>query len=202
MAGVEPTRDALEGLGFDVSLTDHDAGQLAIRARRYGRDRLPIRDLEPMEFLAHFPDGPITAKATVTLANGVVIPQGATYELRSRWFWREEEVGAGEQKGEGRSATPSHTFVDRGYLVLRLTPTDPTLQPLTVERSILTRSRLVGRLWAAQVPTVADLPTSRAGSASWSGSWSPRPGRRRGALPLPRPGRGPHGLQIDSCALV
>jgi hypothetical protein len=52
----------------------------------------------------------------------VVIQQGATYELRSRWFRRDEEVGPGEQKGEGKKRYTQHTFVDRGYLVLRLTP--------------------------------------------------------------------------------
>ena len=159
MAGVGPTKEALEGLGFDVSLTDHDASQLAIRARRYGRDRLPIRDLEPMEYLAHFPDGPITAKATVTLGNGVVIPEGATYDLRSRWFRREEEVGAGEQKGEGKKRYTQHTFVDRGYLILRLTPADPTLQPLTVEEINPDQVKaLVDAFGLPQVPTVEDLP--------------------------------------------
>ena len=106
MAGVEPTKDALEGLGFEVSLTDHDAGQLAIRARRYGRDRLPIRDLEPMEYLAHFPDGPITARATVTLANGVVIPRGR--DLRAAQPLVPPRGGGRRRRAEGRGQEAVH----------------------------------------------------------------------------------------------
>jgi len=151
--------------------------------RRYGRDRLPIRDLEPMEFLAHFPDGPITARATVTLGNGVVIQQGATYDLRSRWFAPEEEVGAGEQKGEGKKRYTQHTFVDRGYLVLRLTPTDPALKPLTVEEiDPATVKALVDAFGLPQVPTVETCRSEGLGAQAGAVHGCPRPGRRRRRL--------------------
>ena len=66
MAGSETTRSDWS-LGFDVEMTEKDAGRIARAAKRYRRDRLPVRELEPMEYLAWYEDGPITAKESVTI---------------------------------------------------------------------------------------------------------------------------------------
>jgi len=128
MNGVAASRARLRDLGFDVALIARDAAQIEQRACCYESGRLPVRELEPVEFLAYYADGPITAEATVILLDGKVIPAGATYELRSRWFGRDEQVGDGQEKCAGKKRIVQRTFVDRGYLVLRFTPTaDPTL---------------------------------------------------------------------------
>jgi SAM-dependent methyltransferase len=164
MSGVAASRDRLTDLGFEVSLTAHDAEQIEQRARRYERDRLPIRELEPMEFLAYFADGPITAQNTSTLPNGITIPAGATYELRSRWFRRDEQVGDGQERGEGKKRYVQRTFVDRGYLVLRFMPTTGEhdgleLKPFVVEEVNPDQVQaLVDAFGLPQVPTVDDLP--------------------------------------------
>jgi hypothetical protein len=164
ISGVGESCDRLTELGFDVALTAHDAEQIELRARRFARDRLPVRELEPLEYLAYYADGPIVAKATATLPDGTAIPAGAAYELRSRWFRRDEEVGAGEEKGSGKKLYVQHTFVDRGYLVLRFTPATPThegveLKPFTVEEVNPDQVKaLVDAFGLPQVPTVDDLP--------------------------------------------
>jgi len=89
MSGVAASRDRLADLGFEVALSTHDAEQIELRAHRYERDRLPVRELEPLEYLAYFADGSITAQASAALPGGTVIHAGATYELRSRWFRRD-----------------------------------------------------------------------------------------------------------------
>ncbi|HFD39218.1 MAG TPA: hypothetical protein ENJ31_05140, partial [Anaerolineae bacterium] len=165
MGGVDQSRERLAALGFDVALTDHDAAQIELRARRYARDRLPIRELEPMEYLAYYADGPITAQATAALPGGageeaVVLPAGATYELRSRWFRRDEQVGEAKEKGKYLQ----RTFVDRGYLVLRFTPAEEEhdgveLKPFTVEEiNPKAVQALVDAFGLPQVATVEDLP--------------------------------------------
>jgi hypothetical protein len=169
-SGVAASRDRLTDLGFDVSLAAHDAEQIERRARRYERDRLPVRELEPLEFLAYYADGPITAENTATLPalsgkEPVVIPTGATYELRSRWFRRDEQVGEGQEKGEGKKRYVQRTFVDRGYLVLRFAPTAPEhdgaeLRPFVVEEVNPDQVKaLVDAFGLPQVPTVDDLPS-------------------------------------------
>ena len=164
MTGVDENRARLADLGFDVSLTDHDLEQIGRRARRFARDRLPIRELEPMEFLSRYPDGPITARNTATLPGGTVIPADATYDLRGRWFRREKEVGTGEEKGEGKKHYTQHTFVDRGYLVLRFAPAAAEhdgieLKPFVVEEINPDAIKaLVEAFGLPEVPTVEDLP--------------------------------------------
>jgi hypothetical protein len=169
MGGVADSRDRLAGLGFEVALSDHDAEQIERRARRYERDRLPVRELEPLEYLAYFADGPITAQATATLPDGagkepVVIPAGATYELRSRWFRRDEQVGEGSEKGEGKKRYVQRTYVDRGYLVLRFKPVAAehdgvALKPFVVEEVNPDQVKaLVDAFGLPDVPTVDDLP--------------------------------------------
>ena len=164
MSGVGESRDRLQDLGFDVTLTAHDAEQIERRARRFEGDRLPVRELEPMEYLAYFPDGPITARDTAQLPGGTLIPAGATYDLRGRWFRRDEEVGEGVEKGEGKRSYVQRTFVDRGYLVLRFTPAAPEhggvpLKPFVVEEVNPEAVRaLVNAFGLPQVPTVDDRP--------------------------------------------
>ncbi len=164
MSGVASSRDRLTDLGFEVSLTAHDAEQIEQRARHYERDRLPLRELEPMEFLAYFADGPITAQNTSTLPNGITIPAGATYELRSRWFRRDEQVGDGQERGEGKKRYVQRTFVDRGYLVLRFMPATVEhdgveLKPFVVEEVNPDQVQaLVDAFGLPQVSTVDDLP--------------------------------------------
>ena len=169
MGGVADSRDRLTGLGFEVALTAHDAEQIERRARRYERDRLPVRELEPLEFLAYFADGPITAQDTATLPDGagkepVVIPAGATYELRSRWFRRDEQVGEGSEKGEGKKRYVQRTYVDRGYLVLRFKPMAAehdgvALKPFVVEEVNPDQVKaLVDAFGLPEVPTVDSLP--------------------------------------------
>ena len=164
MTGVEENRARLAALGFDVTLTEHDAEQIRLRARRFQRERLPIRELEPMEYLAYFEDGPITAANTVTFPGGVVIPAGAAYDLRSRWFRRDEEVGEGVEKGEGKKQYVQHTYIDRGYLVLRFTPATPEhdgveLKPFVVEEVNADAVKaLVDAFGLPGVRTVEDLP--------------------------------------------
>ena len=164
MSGVAASRDRLTDLGFEVALTAHDAEQIERRARRFERDRLPVRELEPLEYLAYFADGPITARASAALPDGNLIPAGATYELRSRWFRRDEQVGEGAEKGEGKKSYIQRTFVDRGYLVLRFTPAAPQhggveLKPFSVEEvNPEAVKALVDAFGLPQVPTVDDLP--------------------------------------------
>jgi hypothetical protein len=192
MSGVAASRDRLADLGFEVALTAHDAEQIGYRARRYERDRLPVRELEPLEYLAYFADGPITAQATAVLPDGTSIPAGATYELRSRWFRRDEQVGDGQEKGTGKKRYVQRTFVDRGYLVLRFSPTTPEhdgveLKPFVVEEVNPDQVKcLVDAFGLPQVPTVDDLPVLE--------GWP--------SLRHPGPGRGPHGLQIFRRAVV
>jgi hypothetical protein len=164
MSGVAASRDRLTDLGFQVTLTAHDAEQIERRALRYERDRLPVRELEPLEFLAYFADGPITARDTATLPDGTIIPAGATSELRSRWFRRDEQVGEGQERGEGKKHYVQRTFVDRGYLVLRFTPATAEddgveLKPFVVEEVNPDQVKaLVDAFGLPQVPTVDDLP--------------------------------------------
>jgi hypothetical protein len=164
MSGVAASCDRLADLGFEVALTAHDAEQIEHRARRYERDWLPVRELEPLEYLAYFADGPITAQATAVLPDGTSIPAGAAYELRSRWFRRDEQVGDGQEKGTGKKRYVQRTFVDRGYLVLRFVPTTPEhdgveLKPFVVEEVNPDQVKcLVDAFGLPQVPTVDDLP--------------------------------------------
>jgi len=156
--GVETTRRRLTELGFEVTLTDHDAQQIELRARRYERDRLPVRELEPMEYLAYYEDGPITARATVRLPDGTLIPEGTTYELRSRWFRQEEQAGAEEEKGKGSKRYVQRTYVDRGYLVLRFTP-GIGLPPFTVSEVEPQKVKaVVDAFGLPEVKTVDDTP--------------------------------------------
>ena len=67
MAGSNTTEKRLRSLGLDMEMTVKDSGRIALAAKRYRRDRLPVRELAPMEYLAWYEDRPITAKESVTV---------------------------------------------------------------------------------------------------------------------------------------
>lgn len=163
IGGVERSRKQLASLGFAVTLSEHDAGQIARRAERYERDRLPVRELEPLEYLAYYPDGPITAEAPATLPDGTAIPAGATYDLRVRWY-RDDQIVESEDRGEGRKSYTRHTHIDRGYLVLRFRPLTEghegiKLAPFDVREIEAEAVRaMVQAFGLPDVETVDDLP--------------------------------------------
>lgn len=164
MAGVATSQQRLQELGFTVEVTPHAAEALARRAKQYERERLPLRDLMPMEYLAWYPDGPITAKATVTMPDGTVVPVGATYDLRVRWY-RSTEEGKRETKGEGKSRVTVTTSVDRGFLILRFAPlasdqAGTSLVPFEVREVCAEEVQaLVQAFDLPVVPTAQTLPT-------------------------------------------
>ena len=127
MAGSEITSQRLASLGFDVELGDEDQARIARAAERYERDRLPVRELEPMEYLAWYDDGPITAKASVVIPGAglkradVQVVEGETYELQVRWERNAQQAGKAEQVGRGREGYILRRFIDRGYLTFDFT---------------------------------------------------------------------------------
>lgn len=128
MAGSERSRERLKTLGFEVELTPHDRAQIAVAAKRYARQRVPIRPLKPMEFLAYYEDGPITARADVVVPHAgpdgedYSVVEGATYELRARWK-RVDQIVRSEPV-EAKKAYIQHTHIDRGYMVFRFADDD------------------------------------------------------------------------------
>lgn len=163
MSGVEESQERLEKLGFAVQLSEHDAAQIERRAERYHLDSRPIRELEPMEYLAYYRDGPITATATATLPDGTVILVGARYELRNRWY-RKDEVVKEEEGGEGKKAYLASTHLDRGFLILHFRPlttehAGQELQPFSIkEINPPAIQALTEAFDLPKVLTVDDLP--------------------------------------------
>ena len=122
MAGAEITEDRLQALGLEVHTSVKDRTEIERAAKLYARDRLPIRELSPMEYLAWYEDGPITAKATLEIPGcDVTVETGSTYELRVRWERNAEQAGQAENVGKGRDAFIKRTYVDRGYLTFDFT---------------------------------------------------------------------------------
>lgn len=162
MAGSETTIQRLSTLGFEVTVTPHAAAAIARAARRYQRERLPVRELAPMEYLAWYEDGPLTAQATVTLPVGngstsVQIVAGETYELQVRWERHTEQAGPSEQIGKGRDAFTLRHHIDRGYLVF--TFTDAQGHRFTVREVCAEQVQaMIAAFGLPEVPTVDDLP--------------------------------------------
>ena len=102
-------------LGFDVETTPRDEEQIAHAAKRYARQRVPIRELEPTEYLAYCSDGPLTAKASAVVpaaAGGEDYPvvEGATYELRARW--KRFDTVVKSETVETKKSYIKHTHID------------------------------------------------------------------------------------------
>jgi SAM-dependent methyltransferase/superfamily II DNA or RNA helicase len=132
MAGSEATSTRLASLGFDVQMTDEDAEQIRLAAERYQRERLPVRELAPMEYLAWYEDGPITAEKSVTIPRArrdgtdVGILEGETYDLQVRWERQAKQVGQAEQVGKGSKGYVKRQYIDRGYMVFHFKGEDGT----------------------------------------------------------------------------
>ncbi len=170
MAGTDTTITRLQGLGFTVATSEHDAAAIAHAAKRYQRDRLPVRELAPMEFLAWFEDGRITAKASVNLPVGdgttsVEIVEGATYDLQVRWERNAEQAGEAEQIGKGRDAFTLRHHIDRGYLVFHFTDAEGNrfrVREVDAEQV----QAMIAAFGLPEVPTVDDLPLAE--RKSWA----------------------------------
>ncbi|MFZ5915605.1 MAG: helicase-related protein [Chloroflexota bacterium] len=164
IAGAETTRQRLADLGFEVEVTPHDQAQIAVAARRYARLRLPVRELEPMEYLAWFNDGPITARATVVVpyagpeGEDVQVVEGQTYDLRARWERVDQVVESKAVEGKGKSKSYiEHTHLDRGYMVFRFA--DDGGRTFTVREVDAGQVKaLIDAFGLPEVPTVDDLP--------------------------------------------
>lgn len=121
--GTDAALDGWADLGFEVELSDHHREKLARRAKRYERDRLPIREMKPQELLAWFPDGPHKAIASGSIGR-LPITEGEEYELQVRW--NREDVTAGseivhttDKSGKDKEVVVT-THVDRGHLEIKL----------------------------------------------------------------------------------
>lgn len=162
IAGSEATAKRLASLGFDVDLTGQDAARIARAAGRYRRDRLPVRELEPMEYLAWYEDGPITARETTTLPNAapngvdVEVVAGQTYALQVRWERHAQQVGEAEQAGRGRNAYTKRTYVDRGYLVFHFDAQDGSRFQVREVQAAQVKA-MTAAFGLPGVPTVDDL---------------------------------------------
>ncbi len=163
IAGAEKTECRLRALGFDVAVPDVERERIARAAQQYRRDRLPVRELSPMEFLAWYDDGPIVPKADVLLPRGasnaqpVQIISGTTYDLQVRWERDAEQAGEDESFGKGRDAFVLRTYVDRGYLVFHFTAPDGTrfrVREVDAEQV----AAMVDAFGLPEVKTVDDLP--------------------------------------------
>jgi superfamily II DNA or RNA helicase len=132
MGGSEETERRLASLGFNVAMTEKDAEQIGLAAERYQRERLPVRELAPMEYLAWYEDGPITAEKSVTIPDAhkdetdIRVLEGETYELQVRWERRAKQVGEAESVGKGRRAYVLRKCIDRGYMTFHFTGGDGT----------------------------------------------------------------------------
>jgi len=165
MAGSNVTQGRLASLGLDVEMTEKDAERIARAADRYRRDRLPVRELAPMEYLAWYEDGPITAENSVTIPGAgkqgadVEVVAGRTYELQVRWERRVQQVGQGEVVGKGRDSFILRKFIDRGYLTFDFTGEDGDrfkVREIKAEQ-IKAMTEAFG---LPEVQTVDDLPLS------------------------------------------
>jgi len=160
MAGADTSREQLGVLGFDVAITSHDEEQIAHAAKRYARQRVPIRELEPTEYLAYYSDGPITAKASavVPVAAGgedYQIVKGATYELRARW--KRFDTVVKSEPVEAKKSYIKHTHVDRGYMVFRFT--DEESHTFTIEEANADQvAAMIDAFGLPEVEIVDDLP--------------------------------------------
>ena len=163
MSGSDTAQERLASLGLDVELTEKDSIRIARAAQRYRRDRLPVRELEPMEYLAWYEDGPITAKVSTTIplagkgGTCVEVEQGHTYDLQVRWERRSQQVGQAEEIGTGRDAYFKRTYVDRGYLVFHFR--DEIGQKFRVREVDAEQVKAMTEAFGLpEVPTVDDLP--------------------------------------------
>lgn len=171
MAGAETTQERLASLGLDVEMMEEDASRIARAAERYRRDRLPVRELSPMEYLAWYEDGPITAKASLTIpgagAKGtdVQVVEGQTYDLQVRWERNAKQAGMAEQMGKGRNAYILRTYIDRGYLVFHFTGERDvrfTIREIDADQV----KAMTEAFGLPEVPTVDDLPLAE--RKSWA----------------------------------
>ena len=170
MAGTDATTTRLQDLGFTVTTAPHDAEAIARAAKRYQRDRLPVRELAPMEYLAWYEDGPITAQASVNLPIGnemsfVEITEGATYDLQVRWERNAEQAGDAEQVGKGRDGFTLRHFIDRGYLTFTFTDAEGArfrVREVDAEQV----QAMIAAFGLPDVPTVDDLPLAE--RKSWA----------------------------------
>jgi superfamily II DNA or RNA helicase/SAM-dependent methyltransferase len=127
VSAADKTKERLASLGLEVEMTEEDAERIARAADRYRRDRLPVRELAPMEYLAWYEDGPITAENSVTIPHAgkdgtdVEVVSGQAYELQVRWERNTQQVGQAEQVGKGRDGYLKRKFIDRGYLTFDFT---------------------------------------------------------------------------------
>jgi len=164
--GSERATQQLSTLGFAVALTDHDRQSIALAAKRYLRERLPLQELSPMEYLAWYNDGPITAKAE---ANAPSLPTpfvaGRQYDLQVRWE-REAAQVKEEDFGEGKDAYTLRTYVDRGYLIFRFTnPATGTVTTIRENDAEGIRAMLEA-FGLPETRTVTDIHTSE--RRSWA----------------------------------
>jgi len=165
MAGSETSQKRLASLGLGVEMTEDDAERIARAAERYRRDRLPVRELAPMEYLAHYDDGPITAENSVTIPHAgkgrtdVEVVAGQTYDLQVRWERNSEQVGQGERVGKGRDSFIMRKFIDRGYLTFDFT--DEKGNRFKVREVSAEQVKAMTEAFGLpEVPTVDDLPLS------------------------------------------
>jgi len=165
MAGSETTHRRLASLGFDVEVTEEDSERIARAAECYGRDRLPVRELSPMEYLAWYDDGPITARESIAIPGAgmdrtdVEVVAGHTYELQVRWERNAQQVGQGERVGKGRDAFIKRTFIDRGYLVFHFVDEDGNrfkVREVDAEQV----KAMTAAFGLPEVQTVDDLPAA------------------------------------------
>jgi hypothetical protein len=165
--GIGRSQELLEALGFEASVTPHDRERVERMAWRYRRERLPLRELHPVEYLAWYDDGPVTAEADVTIPGAgpeeedVEVHKRDTFHLRVRWE-RSSEVAKTENKTGTRNGKKvsftERTYVDRGYLVFRLTPTDGRPAFTVRETEPKQVEAFIQAFPLPEVPTVADLP--------------------------------------------
>jgi predicted RNA methylase/superfamily II DNA or RNA helicase len=171
MAGAERTEERLASLGLEVEMTEEDAERIARAADRYRRDRLPVRELAPMEYLAWYEDGPITAESPVTIPHAgkdgtdIEVVSGQTYELQVRWERNTQQVGQAEQVGKGRDGYLKRKFIDRGYLTFDFT--DEQGNRFKVREVNAEQVRAMTEAFGLpEVQTVDDLPLSE--RKSWA----------------------------------
>jgi predicted RNA methylase/superfamily II DNA or RNA helicase len=171
MAGADRTKGRLASLGLEVAMTDEDSERIARAADRYRRDRLPVRELAPMEYLAWYEDGPITAENSVTIPHAgkggtdVEVVSGQTYELQVRWERNTQQVGQAEQVGKGRDGYLKRKFIDRGYLTFDFTGEDGKRFKVREVNAEQVRA-MTEAFGLPEVKTVDDLPLSE--RKSWA----------------------------------
>jgi predicted RNA methylase/superfamily II DNA or RNA helicase len=170
-SAADQTKQRLASLGLEVEMTEEDAERIARAADRYRRDRLPVRELAPMEYLAWYEDGPITAENSVTIPHAgkdgtdVEVVSGQTYELQVRWERNTQQVGQAEQIGKGREGYLKRTFIDRGYLTFDFTDEDGNRFKVREVNADQVRA-MTEAFGLPEVQTVDDLPLSE--RKSWA----------------------------------